>query len=101
MGVLRVPRFSLGFLICVDLIFGNSVNEVRCFTDKASKIFDDSIPFKMPVWIMLIITAWFEAPELERLPKVIFLMMIFGLNCSSRVIISWRSRGLSRKVNNF
>jgi len=54
----------------------------------------------MPVWIMLIITAWFEAPELERLPKVIFLMMTFGLNCRFSPIIGWRTRGLSRKVNN-
>jgi hypothetical protein len=41
----------------------------------------------MPVWIMLITTAWFEAPELERLPKVIFLMITFGLNYRSRAII--------------
>jgi len=73
---------------------------VRGFTDKTSKIFNGSIPFKMPVWIMLIITTWLEAPELELLPKVIFPMMTFGLNCRSRAIIGWRSRGLSRKVNN-
>jgi len=52
---------------------GNSVSEVRGFIDKASKIFNGSIPFKMEVSLMLIITAWFEAPELERLPKVISL----------------------------
>jgi hypothetical protein len=53
----------------------------------------------MPVWIILIITAWFKAPKAERLPKVIFLMMTFDLNCRSRAIISWRSRGLTRMVD--
>jgi hypothetical protein len=32
-------------------------------------MFNDAIPFKMPAWIMLIITVWFEASELERIAK--------------------------------
>jgi len=48
-------------------LFSNSISEARYFTNKAIKIFNGSIPFKIPVWSMLIIIAWFEAPEIDKI----------------------------------